>query len=70
MSEYDEIKHYVTRIDPLSGQAYRQLSHVTTEETGKTVVEFKDNIVSALEESESEGRRNSRIIVPPLVFGF
>ena len=68
--EYDEIKHYVTRIDPLSGQAYRQLSHVTTEETGKTVVEFKDNIVSALEESESEGRRNSRIIVPPLVFGF
>ncbi|MEP2774951.1 MAG: hypothetical protein ABJQ29_09950 [Luteolibacter sp.] len=66
--DYDEVKHYITRIDPVSGQAYRQLSHVTREETAKTVVEFSDNIVTALEESENNGPGNVRIIVPPLVF--
>ncbi|MFK7849552.1 MAG: hypothetical protein AB8D78_01130 [Akkermansiaceae bacterium] len=65
--DYDEIKHYVTRVDPLSGQPFRQLSHITTEETGKTVVEFKDGLVTALEESENNGPGNVRIIVPPLI---
>ncbi|MDP4624128.1 MAG: hypothetical protein NWT08_03205 [Akkermansiaceae bacterium] len=68
--DYDEVKHFITRVDPASGQAYRQLSHVTQEETGKTVVEFENNIVSALEESENNGPGNVRIIVPPLVFGW
>lgn len=68
--DYDEIKHYTTRIDPVSGQAYRQLSHVTREETGKTVVEFKDGLVTALEESEDSGPGNLRIIVPPLVLSW
>lgn len=66
--DYDEVKHYITRVDPVSGQAYRQLSHVTTEETGKTVVEFENNIVTALEESENNGPGKVRIIVPPLVY--
>lgn len=68
--DYDEVKHYVTRIDPLSGRAIRQLSHVTREETGKTVVEFEDGLVTALQEEENKGPGNVRIIVPPLVFGW
>lgn len=66
--EYDEVKHYITRVDPASGQAYRQLSHVTREETGKTLVEFEDGLVTALEESENNGPGNVRIVVPPLIF--
>jgi hypothetical protein len=64
------VKHYVTRIDPLSGQAFRQFSHITREETGKTVVEFEDGLVTALQEEENKGPGNVRIIVPPLVFGW
>ncbi len=68
--DYDEIKHYVTRIDPVSGQAFRQLSHVTREEKGKTMVEFEDGLVTALQEDEDNGPGNIRIIIPPLVFGW
>lgn len=68
--EFDEVKHYITRIDPISGQAYRQLSHVTREETGKTSVEFEDGLVTAIQEMEDKGAGNIRIIVPPLVFGW
>ena len=67
---YEEVKHYVTRIDPLSGRAFRQLSHVTREEKGKTVVEFEDGLVTALQEEENKGSGNVRIVVPPLVFGW
>ncbi len=66
--DYDEVKHYITRIHPASGQAYRQLSHITREETGKTVVEFENGLVSAVEESENRGPGNVRIVVPPLIF--
>jgi hypothetical protein len=67
---FDEIKHYITKVDPVSGQSFRQLSHVTREETGKTTVEFKDGAVSALEEMEDKGPGNVKIIVPPVVFGW
>lgn len=67
---YDEIKHYITKIDPVSGQAFRQLSHITQEETGKTTVEFKDGAVCALEEMKDKGPGNVRIIVPPIVVGW
>lgn len=69
--DYDEVKHYVTRIDPYSGRAFRQLSHVTREEIGKTVVEFENGLVNAIEENENnEAGNNVRIIIPPLVFGW
>lgn len=68
--DFDEVKHYNTIVDPSSGQAYRQLSHITQEETGKTTVEFKDGAVSALEEMENKGAGNVKIIVPPIVFGW
>jgi len=65
--DFEEVKHYITRIDPVSGQAYRQLSHVTREEKGKSVIEFENGLVTALEETENDGVGNVRIIVPPLV---
>lgn len=68
--DYDEVKHYTTSIDPVSGQAFRQLSHITREEKGKTVVEFEDGLVTALQEDENNGPGNVRIIIPPLVFGW
>lgn len=68
--EYEEIKHYVTRIDPVSGGVFRQLSHITREEKSKTAVEFENGLVNAVTESENRGGGNVRIIVPPLVFGW
>lgn len=68
--DFDEVKHYTTRVDPYSGQTIRQLSHVTREETGKTVVEFEDGLVTAIQETEDRGAGNVRIIIPPLVFGW
>ena len=69
--EYDEVKHYITRIDPVSGIAYRQFSHMTQTEKNRTAVEFEDGIVSAVEESEdNQGGGNVRIVVPPLIFGW
>lgn len=68
--DYEEVKHYVTRIDPVSGGVFRQLSHITREEKGKTAVEFENGIVSAITESANRGGGNVRIIVPPLIFGW
>jgi hypothetical protein len=68
--DYEEVKNYVTRVDPATGQVFRQLSSITREEKGKTVVEFTDGLVTALEESENNGPGNVQIIVPPLVVGW
>jgi hypothetical protein len=68
--DFEVVKHYVTRIDPATNQAYRQVSSITREEKGKTVVEFTDGLVTALEESENNGPGNVQIIVPPLVLGW
>jgi hypothetical protein len=64
---YEEVKHYITKIDPLTGQSYRQLSYVSREETGKTTVEFKDGATCALEEMKDKAGGNAKIIVPPIV---
>ena len=66
--DYEDVKNYVTRIDPVTGQVYRELASITREEKGKTLVEFKGGLVVALEESENRGAGNVRIIVPPLVY--
>ncbi len=69
--EYDEVKHYITRIDPVSGIAYRQFSHMTQTEKNRRAVEFEDDIVTVVEESEDkQGGGNVRIVVPPLIFGW
>lgn len=66
--EFKDIKHYITRVDRSTGAAYRQLSHITREETGKTAVEFENNLVTAVEQSEDHQGGNVKIIVPPLIF--
>jgi hypothetical protein len=68
--DYEEVKHYITRIDPATGVAYRQFSHVTQVEKGRTSVEFEDEIVTSVEESEDRQGGNVRIVVPPVVFGW
>jgi hypothetical protein len=68
--DYEEVSHYITTRDPVSGQVYRQLSHVTREEKGKTVVEFEDGVVTALEESEQRPGTGVRVVVPPVIFGW
>ncbi len=68
--DYEEIKHYITRIDPVTGQTFRQFSHITQVEKGRTNVEFEDDVVTAIEESEDRQGGTVRIVVPPLFFGW
>jgi hypothetical protein len=65
---YEEVKHYVTEVDRQTGSVYRRLASVTREEKSKTAVEFADNLVTVVEESEDRVGGNVRIVVPPLVF--
>lgn len=67
--DYEEVKHYTYTRDPYSGNVFRQLSHVTREEKGRTNIEFENEIVTAIEKSESnDGEGRVRIVVPPLIF--
>ena len=66
--EYEDVKNYVTEIDRTTGQSYRRLVNVTRVEKGKIAVEFENDLVTAVEESEDHQGGNVRIIVPPLVF--
>jgi hypothetical protein len=68
--DYEQVKNYVTRIDPQTGAAYRQLASITQVEKSRTAVEFENDIVTAVEESEDNQGGNVRIVVPPLVFGW
>lgn len=68
--EYQDIRHYVTHIDPVHRRPYRVLSHITREESGSLAVEFEDGVVTAIEENRDDKPGNARIIVPPLVFGW
>ncbi len=65
--DFEDVKNYTTVIDS-RGNAYRQLASITRVERGKTVVEFENDIVSAVVESEDRGAGNVKIIVPPLIF--
>ena len=66
--DYEEIPHYTYVRDPASGRVFRQLSHVTKEERGKTVVEFSDDVVTAIEETENREGGQVKIVVPPVLF--
>lgn len=66
--EFKTINHYTTDIDPRTGQAYRRFAYATQEETGKTVVEFVDGLVSVIEETEDRQGGNVRVVVPPVIF--
>ena len=68
--QYEDVKNYATEVDRTTGQTFRRLVSVTRVEKGKTAVEFENDIVTAVEESEDHQGSNVRIIVPPLVFGW
>jgi hypothetical protein len=65
--DYEQVSHFNYVRDPISGQVFRQLSHVTQEEKNKTVIEFEGGVVTSLEESEQTGGAPVKIIVPPVV---
>lgn len=64
---YNEQKHYNYVTNPMTGGVFRQFSHVTQEETSKLVVEFKDDVVAALEKSENNQGGQVRVVVPPII---
>lgn len=66
--DYEEVSHYNYVRDPRTGRVFRQLSHVTREEKGKTIIEFEDEVVTAIEQSENRGGGAVKIVVPPVVF--
>lgn len=66
--DYEDVKNYANEIDPRTGQVYKRLISVTRVEKGKTRVEFADNLVTALEESENHEGGDVKIIVPPVVW--
>jgi hypothetical protein len=68
--DYEEVPHYTYVREPVSGQVFRQLSHVTREEKGKTVVEFEDEVVTVIEQTEDRGGGGVKIIVPPVIWAW
>lgn len=65
--EYKEQKNYQLVRDPYTGNVFRQLVSVTKEEISNIKVEFENDVVSALEESENKlGGRHT--IVPAPIF--
>ncbi|MEM1086005.1 MAG: hypothetical protein AAGI48_17985 [Verrucomicrobiota bacterium] len=69
--DFEEVRHYTYVRDPVSGRSFRQFSHVTQEEKGKTVIEFEDEVVTAIEQTETdEGAGKVKIVIPPVVFAW
>ena len=69
--DMEEVRHYTYVRDPATGRTFRQFSHVTQEEKGKTVIEFEDDVVTAIEQTETDdGAGRVRIVVPPVVFAW
>ncbi len=69
-SSTEEVKNYVTRIDPRSGQTFRQVASITKEEKSKLRVEFTDETVTAVQSSETSDRGGVTILTPPLQLGW
>jgi len=64
----EEQKHYRTVVDPYTGNTYRQLSHVTTEEKSRITIEFEDNTVTTVTRKRNNGVGKVRIVPAPVVF--
>ena len=68
--QFEEQKHYRYLTDRHTGQIFKQLSHITTEEKSNITVEFANNVVTAITAEEDNGPGKINIIVPPIIFGF
>jgi len=67
---FEEVGHYQMVRNPETGIVFRQLTHTTKEEISKLVVEFENDVVTALEESENNDGGSVKIVVPPVVLGW
>lgn len=65
--EYEEVKHYESLVNHQTGELYRRFTHATQEEKFKIVVEFENDVASAIEESESKQGGEVRVVVRPIV---
>lgn len=68
--QYEETEHYRFVRDPVTGGVFRQYSHSTKEELGKIVVEFENEVVIAIEESENNEGGKVKIVVPPIIIAW
>lgn len=66
----EEEKHYRTVVDRHTGQTYRQLSHITTEERSRISLEFEDSIITSVTRKKNNGPGKVRIIPVPVIFGW
>ena len=66
----EEIQHYRTVIDPRTRRAYRQVSHITTEEKERTTVKFEDDIITSVTRKTNKGPGKVRIIPVPIIWGW
>ena len=64
----EEQKHYRTVVDPYTGRAFRQLSHVTTEEKSRTTIEFEQGVVTSVTRKKNNGPGKVRIVPAPVIF--
>lgn len=68
---YEELDHFTTYRDPLSGSFVRRFSHTTREESGKVSVAFQDDLVTSIERTETqEGAGRVKIIARPIVLRY
>ena len=63
-TEYFTQKHYNQFRDPHTGQFHKQFSHSTQEIEEQVIIEFADNAVSSIEETESRERRRNSVSTP------
>lgn len=66
--DYEEVKHFTPFVNRFTGAIFQQFSHTTIEEKSKIVVEFEDDVASAIEESESENGGRVRVVSRPIFF--
>ena len=69
-TEYEEIRHFQPVVSPNTGRLFRQFTHTTQEEKSKTIVEFENEVVTAIEESEQENGGDVRVVIRPVAWIF
>ena len=68
--EYEEVKHFQSVFNPVTRSYFRQFTHVTQEEVSKIVVEFEEDVITAIEQTEDSGFRSVKTVIPPFVLAF
>lgn len=64
----EQEKHYRYVSDHLTGQIFKQLSHVTTIEKSNTSIDFVNDVVTAIITKDNNSEREINSIAPPIYF--